>query len=154
MKRGKAICESLKEIRSEIARSNEIEYEPTECRHEGDCAGTCPKCESEVRWLQRQLRMRQAVGKAVAIAGLTLSLGALPACNGCSSQVNELEGEVVDSTLLNTAATDSTEELVGEVMVDTDAVETAVPQTEPQEINGVTQPEDPDDNRDCPSRNP
>ena len=152
MKRGKAICESLKEIRRNIARANEIEYEPTECRHEGDCAGTCPKCESEVRWLEGQLRMRQSLGKAVTIAGLTICLGSLPACNGCSTQENQLEGEVVDSTLLTTVVADSTEELAGEVMVDSDAVETVNPQTEPQEINGVTQPEDPNDNRDCPSR--
>ena len=81
MKQGKRICETLKAIRSEIAIANEIDYSPTPCHHEGDCAGTCPKCESETRWLERQLRTRQSLGKAVTIAGLSLALGALSSCN-------------------------------------------------------------------------
>ena len=78
MKPGKRICETLKAIRSEIASANEIDYTPTPCDHEGDCAGTCPACESEMRWIERQLRTRKALGKAVTIAGVSmaLSLGA------------------------------------------------------------------------------
>ncbi len=74
MKRGKRICETLKTIRSEIARANEIEYTPIKCDHKGDCDGTCPACESETRWLERQLRLRHALGKAVTIAGLSMAL--------------------------------------------------------------------------------
>lgn len=81
MKKGKHICETLKGIRSEIAIANEIDYSPTECHHEGDCAGTCPKCESETRWLEKQLRVRQALGKAVTIAGLSLAIGTLTSCH-------------------------------------------------------------------------
>ena len=77
---GKRICETLKGIRRDIAVANEIDYQPTECKHEGDCAGTCPKCESETRWLERQLRARQALGKAVTIAGLSVALGAMSSC--------------------------------------------------------------------------
>lgn len=77
MKEGKQICETLKAIRSKIASANEIDYTPNECHHEGDCAGTCPACESEMRWLERQLRNRQALGKAVTIAGLSVALGAM-----------------------------------------------------------------------------
>lgn len=78
MKPGKKICETLKAIRSDIARANDIDYTPTPCDHQGDCAGTCPACESEMRWIERQLRMRKALGKAVTITGvsLALSLGA------------------------------------------------------------------------------
>ncbi len=68
MRAGKKICETLKAIRSEIASANEIEYTPIKCNHKGDCAGTCPACESETRWLERQLRLRHALGKAVTIA--------------------------------------------------------------------------------------
>lgn len=71
----------MKSIRREIAEANEIDYQPTECTHEGDCAGTCPKCESETRWLERQLRSRQALGKAVTIAGLSVALGAMSSCH-------------------------------------------------------------------------
>ena len=81
MRRGKKICETLKAIRHDIAVANEIDYQPTECKHEGDCAGTCPKCESETRWLEKQLRARQALGKAVTIAGLSMALGAMSSCN-------------------------------------------------------------------------
>ena len=81
MKQGKKICETLKAIRHDIAEVNEIDYQPTECKHEGDCAGTCPKCESETRWLEKQLRARQALGKAVTIAGLSVALGAMSSCN-------------------------------------------------------------------------
>ncbi len=78
MRQGKHICDTLKAIRSEIASANEIDYTPTPCDHEGNCAGTCPACESEVQWLERQLRNRHALGKAVTIAGVSmaLSLGA------------------------------------------------------------------------------
>ena len=81
MRRGKKICETLKAIRHDIAVANEIDYQPTECTHEGDCAGTCPNCESETRWLERQLRSRQALGKAVTIAGLSVALGAMSSCH-------------------------------------------------------------------------
>lgn len=73
MKQGKKICETLKAIRSEIASANEIEYTPIKCTHKGDCAGTCPACESETRWLERQLRLRHALGKAVTIAGVSVA---------------------------------------------------------------------------------
>ncbi len=81
MKQGKHICETLKAIRRDIASANEIDYNPTECTHESDCAGTCPKCEQETQWLERQLRNRQALGKAVTIAGLSVALGAMSSCH-------------------------------------------------------------------------
>lgn len=74
MKPGKYICNTLKAIRSEIAAANEIDYTPTPCNHKGDCDGTCPACESEMRWIERQLRMRKALGKAVTIAGVSMAL--------------------------------------------------------------------------------
>ena len=92
MKQGKHICETLKGIRREIAEANEIDYNPTECTHEGDCAGTCPKCESETRWLEKQLRARQALGKAVTIAGLSVALGAM---SSCSPKIFQPDGMVM-----------------------------------------------------------
>ena len=89
MEYGKRVCETLKGVRRDIARANEIDYEPIECNHEGDCAGTCPACESEVRWLESQLQLRRRLGKAVTIAGLSLSVGALASCG---QQQNVAEG--------------------------------------------------------------
>lgn len=74
MNYGKHICKTLKAIRSEIASANGIDYTPIKCDHKGDCAGTCPACESEMRWLERQLINRKSLGKAVAIVGLSLAL--------------------------------------------------------------------------------
>jgi hypothetical protein len=45
MRRGKAVCEALKEVRRKIAQANDINYSPNECHYEGDCAGTCAACD-------------------------------------------------------------------------------------------------------------
>ena len=126
MKRGKKICETLKGIRRDIAEANEIDYPPTECTHEGDCAGTCPKCESETRWLERQLRARQALGKAVAIAGLSVALGAMSSCNFFERKV--LEGDVPDPSYCPSTDKDN-ENWQGEVPMNgpNDTIETLMP---------------------------
>lgn len=72
--KGKEKCKILKEIRREIAANNDIEFVTSECKHQGDCLGTCPKCEAELRYLERELEKRQRLGKAVAVAGLTVSV--------------------------------------------------------------------------------
>ena len=71
MARGKQTCKILKEIRRQIAEANGIEFATSECRYRGDCLGTCPKCEAEVRYLEQQLRARSIAGKAVALAGIS-----------------------------------------------------------------------------------
>ena len=81
MTKGKRTCKILKEIRKQIAAENDIELVISECTYQGDCLGTCPKCEAEVRYLERELEKRQRLGKAVAIAGLSVGmLGALDSC--------------------------------------------------------------------------
>ena len=70
--KGKQICKALKEIRLNIAQANDIEYTPAECNHKGDCSGTCPQCEKEVRYIERQLLRRQILGKAAVVAGLAI----------------------------------------------------------------------------------
>lgn len=77
MKHGKQICKTLKQVRLDIARANEIDYTPTPCNHKGDCDGTCPVCEDEVRYLERQLAHRRAAGKVSLIAGISLGLSVL-----------------------------------------------------------------------------
>jgi hypothetical protein len=71
MARGKQTCKILKEIRRQIAEANDIEFVTSECRYKGECLGTCPKCEAEVRYLEQQLRSRSIAGKAVALAGIS-----------------------------------------------------------------------------------
>lgn len=71
---GKSKCKILKDIRRQIARENDIELVISECKYQGDCAGTCPKCEAEVRYLEQELRKRRQTGKAVAVAGIAAAL--------------------------------------------------------------------------------
>lgn len=80
--RGKEKCKALKEIRKQIAEKNDIAYAVSECTHQGDCRGTCPKCEAELRYLERQLELRKNLGKAVAVAGI--SVGACTMMTACS----------------------------------------------------------------------
>ena len=84
MYRGKNKCRILKEIRAEIARSNGIAYTVEECKYKGDCTGTCPKCEAEVRALEDQLARRSALGKKVALTGVALGIALSVA--GCSAE--------------------------------------------------------------------
>ena len=74
MARGKQTCKILKEIRKQIAEENDIKLVIEECTYQGDCMGTCPKCESEVRYLERELEKRQRLGKAAVVAGLSVGL--------------------------------------------------------------------------------
>lgn len=58
MNAGKEKCEILRCIRQDIADKYGLEYTPSECTHQGDCSGTCPKCDTELKELQRQLELR------------------------------------------------------------------------------------------------
>ena len=77
MKHGKYICNTLKAIRLDIARANGIEYTPKGCNHEGDCAGTCSACESEMRFLEREIARKRSLGKAALMTGVSLALSSL-----------------------------------------------------------------------------
>ena len=79
---GKQKCRILKEIRQKIADENDIPYVTRECHFQGDCRGTCPRCESELRYLESQLALRASMGKRVAVAALCASMAFGAA--GCS----------------------------------------------------------------------
>lgn len=72
----------MKEIRQEIARANDIALVTSECRYQGDCAGTCPKCEAEVAYLEQQLNLRRMAGKTVMLTGLAAGALMLGSCHG------------------------------------------------------------------------
>ena len=55
---GKEKCEILRRIRQDVAERYGLQYTPSECKHQGDCSGTCPKCDAELEDLQRQLESR------------------------------------------------------------------------------------------------
>ncbi len=117
---GKKKCKILREIRQKIAEENDIPLVTEECRYKGDCKGTCPKCESELRYLEQQLEKRRALGKKVTVSALALGMAASFA--GCRQQLAgdvadtdttseyvELEGEVADPNFVDTG-TDAEEE--------------------------------------------
>ena len=81
MAKGKRTCKILKEIRQQIAEANDIEYVVEECQYRGDCLGTCPKCEAEVRYLEEQLHQRQLLGKAAMVAGISVGMFTLSSCD-------------------------------------------------------------------------
>ena len=76
MTHGKNICKQLKEVRKRIAEENDIPLEIEECTYKGECRGTCPRCEAEVRYLENALADRLRLGKVATVAGLALSLAA------------------------------------------------------------------------------
>ena len=80
---GKEKCRILKEIRAQIARANDIEWVVEACTHKGHCRGTCPRCEAEVRQLERALARREAMGKTVAVVGI--SAGLALSVTGCTT---------------------------------------------------------------------
>ncbi len=81
MNPGKNKCACLKEIRKRIATENGIPLEQRECTFKGECSGTCPFCEAEMRYIEKELHKRRTLGKAVTVAGIALSSVMLfPAC--------------------------------------------------------------------------
>ena len=84
---GKQKCRILREIRRRIAEENDIPLVTRECRHRGACSGTCPRCESELHYLEEQLRRREALGKRVGAAALCLGMALTAA--GCTSAPSE-----------------------------------------------------------------
>ena len=94
MAKGKQTCKILKEIRKQIAAENDIELITSECTHKGDCLGTCPKCEAEVRYLERELEKRQRLGKAAVFAGMTIGTAITAA--SCGPLVQPTAGMPMD----------------------------------------------------------
>ena len=74
MVKGKSTCKLLKDIRLQIADANGISYQPKECHHKGDCAGTCPACEEEIRYLERELKVRKGNGFGMKVAGIAAGI--------------------------------------------------------------------------------
>lgn len=100
MTKGKSICNVLKTIRKQVADANEIKYEPRECHHEGECRGTCPACEAEVRYIEQQLNIRRQLGKAVVVMGISAGLAGLTSCTNCTNIINRpYEGYVATDSL-------------------------------------------------------
>ena len=98
---GKHKCKILKEIRRQIAQANDIEFVTSECSYKGNCSGTCPKCESEVQYLEQQLRKRQLAGRIVAIAGISAGTLARMAANATATNILECPVSHTDKSAIH-----------------------------------------------------
>ncbi len=100
---GKQKCKILRQIRREIARQNDISYMTAECQFQGACTGTCPKCEAELKYLERELAVRKKAGKAVAVAGIAAAM--LAGATACRAAAPE-PAQTPDQTENHTEATE------------------------------------------------
>ena len=134
---GKRKCKILKQIRAEIAKRNDIDYVTSECQYQGDCTGTCPKCEGEVRYLEQELHKRRQAGKTVAVVGIAaaLMLGSV----GCAGS------EIPETTSPEQTQSTTDTQVDGEMVIGELPYEETEPwegelsseETEPMEFMGV-----------------
>ena len=132
--RGKDKCRMLRQIRERIAEENDIRFITEDCSYKGECKGTCPRCESELRYLEDRLEKRRAAGKKIALAGISLGLTA--ALSGCSA--TETISELWDKLSQKETQTEivETEGEVSEVVV-LDGEVAYTPEPEPEELSGI-----------------
>ena len=153
---GKSKCKILKDIRKKIAEENDIAYVTSECKYQGDCSGTCPKCEAELRYLEEELAKRKNLGKTVAVAGIAAAL--VIGSTGCAfTNPNQLTGDVpfqettagappIQDTTCATQPFENeldgeTIEILGDIELEGRIV---LPEEEPTLVMGaIEQPEDP-----------
>lgn len=111
MKKGKQTCRILKEIRRQIAEVNDIEFITSECQYQGDCLGTCPKCEAEVRYLEQQLERKRLAGKAITVLGISAGVMTMNAQNSNIDSIQKQSPtdiiEIVSTEVSGTNNTDS-----------------------------------------------
>ena len=123
--KGRDKCELLNEVRQKIAEKNNIEFTVYECTFEGDCTGTCPKCESEVRYLEEELAKKQARGEKINLEGI---FNIEETCPGYIEEPPTEEGdgtyELLGTPLieepLNEINEDELTELLGKPLIDLD----------------------------------
>ena len=114
MNHGKTTCNQLKAIRKQIADANGIAYEPHECTFEGECRGTCPACEGEMRYIERELQRRQSLGKKIAVVGIATGLSAAVATTQQSCSFTSSSDRLINPPDKESSANEPT---MGEVMV-------------------------------------
>ena len=124
--KGKEKCRILKDIRRRIAEENDIDLVIEECEYQGECKGTCPRCDSELCYLEEQLVRRQKIAKgaagialsAVMLVSNTACVDILPGAEPTDEGNDEFEEEIIE---------------MGEVPALVDDYEEEVPEGEPSE---------------------
>ena len=114
--KGKQICSYLKSVRREVAAANGIDLEIPDCTFEGECPGTCPRCEAEVRQLEQALSQRQSLSQKVAFVGVAMGL-ALSGVSVAQAQNVNPQDSTHCETLLDGFAGNYEELVVGRIQV-------------------------------------
>ncbi|MBR3867188.1 MAG: hypothetical protein IKD37_00885 [Clostridia bacterium] len=109
---GKQKCKILRQIRRDIAAANQLDYAERDCSHTGDCSGTCPYCEAQLKKLERELDTRRSRGQRIAVMGLSVGLIAtnLTACDplfGGRTLQGDMMADTGDTDTAQVALTDS-----------------------------------------------
>lgn len=125
MKHGKQTCKILKQIRQQIAIENDLFYVTSQCKHKGDCAGTCPTCEAELRYLEEQLATKHVSGKAVAVLGIALGITSLTGLSATNHPNNLQNNSSV--TLTNESEINQTQGVIREPLT-VDHVDGSMPE--------------------------
>ena len=84
MNKQKKKCEHLKQIRKNVADAIGVELNQSICTFEGECKGTCPKCEQEERKLS----------KALLVKGTAVAASAAMLLTGCATEPDVLAGDM------------------------------------------------------------
>lgn len=130
---GKEKCNYLKQLRNSIAKKNNIEYVSEECRFKGNCKGTCPKCEAELKELTKKINDKKKIILGLGIGAATLGLV------GC---VNTPDHIPTESSAVSSEGETREIQLENEVEGDIELVET---DKENIEISGNVEMVIPDD---------
>ena len=94
---GKEKCRMLKQLRKKIAEENGIEYEVENCKFKGNCKGTCPKCEADLKDLTERIALKRVRQGLTGLGVGSLALGLM----GCTNV--DGKGAIVDSPVEPTA---------------------------------------------------
>ena len=139
--KGKEKCRMLKQIRKKIADANDIPYVVEECPHQGECRGTCPKCEAELRKMEQELSLRRRIGKGIAVVGVAAGVMASTTACDAGDVINLIESAVMTVTgQHNQIDGDVPAPLEGEVVPYTGGVE-YIPEDEDDILMGKVVPD-------------
>ncbi|MBQ8396646.1 MAG: hypothetical protein IJX53_00430 [Clostridia bacterium] len=114
---GKQKCNILRQIRRDIAAANQLDYNERDCTHTGDCRGTCPYCEAQLKRLEGELAQRRSLGQRIAVMGLSMGLLAtnLSSCDNPFSRGTTLQGAMMPEST-GTEQTETATAIPGELI--------------------------------------
>lgn len=118
MDHGRNICRQLKQLRRDIADQNGIELHQEECTYKGHCDGTCPHCDAELQYIERELARRQGLGKAAIVAGTVLTMASVQTAQAQEPVImGKPAGPIEEVSAKGTVKGTITERKIGEPLI-------------------------------------